>query len=319
MTRIAVLGAGAFGTALAVALARAGREVTLWARDAAPLLQRGESARLPGVSLPPELRLTGDLAVAGGAEVLLLAMPMQALHEFLATSGLPREGRILVACSKGIDLATGRGPGGVIALAAPGAIPAVLSGPGFAADIAQGLPTALTLGCADPAAGALQELLSGETLRIYRSDDVTGVETGGAVKNVIAIACGIVIGAGLGESARAALVSRGYAEMRRFALWRGGREATLAGLSGLGDLVLTATSPRSRNYAHGLEVGRSGPVAATGTVEGVATAHALAGIAANEGLDMPITTALALVLAGRMSVAEAVARLMRRPLKMEIE
>lgn len=314
MTRIAVLGAGAFGTALALVLARAGREVTLWARDATALATSRESPRLPGFPLPENLCAEPDLARID-ARTLLLAVPMQALDGFLRENHGTLDGRILVACCKGIDLASGLGPSALIRAACPAAIPALISGPGFAADLAAGLPTALTLACDGPEAPALQERLSTDALRLYLSPDLIGVEIGGALKNVMAIACGVVIGAGLGESARAALLTRGYAEMLRYATARGAAERTLSGLSGLGDLVLTSVSEKSRNYRHGLAIGRGEPPEPGVTVEGVATALALARAAG--GLDLPITAVLARLLEGRITVAEAMQSLLSRPLKSE--
>lgn len=314
MTRIAVLGAGAFGTALALVLARAGRDVTLWARDATALAATRESPRLPGFLLPENLCVEPDLARID-ARTLLLAVPMQALDGFLRANRGALDGRILVACCKGIDLASGLGPSALIRAACPAAIPALISGPGFAADLAAGLPTALTLACDGPAAPSLQERLSTGALRLYLSPDLTGVEIGGALKNVMAIACGVVIGAGLGESARAALLTRGYAEMLRYATARGAAERTLSGLSGLGDLVLTSVSEKSRNYRHGLALGRGEPPEPGVTVEGVATALALARAAGD--LDLPITAVLAHLLEGRINVAEAMQSLLSRPLKSE--
>ncbi|MCB1341766.1 MAG: NAD(P)H-dependent glycerol-3-phosphate dehydrogenase, partial [Pseudooceanicola sp.] len=217
--RVGVVGAGAFGTALAIALGRNGA-VTLWTRSADHAAQmaatRRNESRLPGAALPDGVRPTADPADLDAAEVLLLAMPMQQMRAALA--GLPIKGRPLVACCKGIELATGLGPTGVIAGAAPGAIAALLTGPSFAGEIARGLPTALTLACADAEqVQTLQRALSTETLRLYRTTDTAGAELGGALKNVMAIACGAVMGAGLGNSARAALLTRGYAEMLRIA------------------------------------------------------------------------------------------------------
>ncbi len=319
---VAVLGAGAFGTALAVALARGDQKVALWARDPAQARamasSRQNAARLAGVTLPPGVTPTADLAQAARADVLLLAVPMQALAAFLAQDSALWTGKPLVACCKGVDLGSGLGPAGVIAARAPGAIPALLSGPSFAVDIAAGLPTALTLAVADEtAARLLQSRLSTPVLRLYRSADLAGVELGGALKNVIAIACGMTIGAGLGESARAALLTRGHAEMLRLALARGARRETLAGLSGLGDLVLTCTSEKSRNFAYGLRLGRAGQADVTATTEGIATARAVDTLAGRDGVDMPITHAIAAVLNGRASVAEAAEALLARPLRPE--
>ena len=319
MSRIAILGAGAFGTALAVALSRSGRQVVLWARDPADMEARRENrARLPGVRFPDALAVTGEIDEAlDSTGPVLIAVPMQELAGFLLAQARHLDGRTLVACCKGIDLGSGLGPIGLIRAACPQAVAAIVSGPGFAADLAAGLPTALTLGCDIPAATDLQALLSGDTLRLYLSADLAGVEIGGALKNVIAIACGIVIGAGLGESARAALLTRGYAEMVRYAVARGASERTLAGLSGLGDLVLTATSEKSRNYRHGLAIGAGRTTDPGVTVEGVATTFALAAVGKAEDIGLPVTETLAGVLSGRRSVAEAVRELLSRPLKPE--
>lgn len=319
--RIAVLGAGAFGTALAVTLARSGATVGLWARDRdqAQAMQAtgANERRLPGVTFPKSLSVWSDLANFSGAETLLLAMPMQALADFVAGHRTSLTGKALVACAKGIDLATGRGPTAILSDAEPAAA-AILTGPSFAADIARGLPTALTLACGDEAAGAaLQELLSTPVLRLYRTTDTTGAELGGALKNVIAIAAGTVIGAGLGDSARAALMTRGFAEMRRFADGAGARADTLNGLSGLGDLVLTCTSDQSRNFRFGQALGRGESFDPSVTVEGAATARAVARLAEKRGIDMPIAAMVAALVDRRLSVGEAMAALMTRPLKKE--
>jgi glycerol-3-phosphate dehydrogenase (NAD(P)+) len=219
-----------------------------------------------------------------------------------------------VACCKGVDLTTLIGPASLIRKACPDAQAAILTGPSFAADIARGLPTALTLAGADQ---ALQRLLSTPNLRLYRSDDVIGAELGGALKNVIAIAAGVVIGAGLGESARAALMTRGFSEMSRLALSLGAHAETLAGLSGLGDLVLTCTSAQSRNFRFGQALGAGQPFDASVTVEGAATARAAARLAAQSGIDMPITAMIAALLAERITLPQAITALLTRPLKQE--
>jgi glycerol-3-phosphate dehydrogenase (NAD(P)+) len=316
MSRIGILGAGAFGTALALVLLGAGREVVLWGRDTAQARRKRQSPRLPGVTLPNELDIAETLDDAL-TDTVLLAMPMQSLAGFLADHAAHLDGRTLVACCKGIDLGTGLGPAELIRRTCPNATPALISGPGFAADLAAGLPTALTLAMQGGAGPALQALLSGGNLRLYLSADLVGVEAGGALKNVVAIACGIVIGAGLGESARAALLTRGYAEMVRYAVRLGASERTLAGLSGLGDLVLTASSAQSRNYSHGLAIGAGRTPPAGVTVEGVATCRALVAKARAEGLDLPVAEVLARVLDGAISVSEAVRDLLARPLKAE--
>jgi glycerol-3-phosphate dehydrogenase (NAD(P)+) len=247
-----------------------------------------------------------------------LAVPAQALRSFVADQAGVLEGKPLVACAKGIDLETLDGPSAAIRHAVPTAVPLVLTGPSFAADIARGLPTALTLACADEAAGErLQVRLSTPVLRLYRTTDLVGAELGGALKNVVAIACGACIGGGFGESARAALLTRGFAEMRRFAAAQGAQEGTLMGLSGLGDLVLTATSEGSRNYRYGLALGRGEPFAASITVEGAATALAAAKLGTRLRLDLPVTEVVAALVEGRTNVAQALRRLLDRPLRAE--
>ncbi len=313
---IGVVGAGAFGTALAVALGREGRAVTLWARDAAQVAliagTRSNDARLPGVLLPQSVTVTAEIADLAPAGAILLALPMQSLGGFLHAHTLPDVA--LVACCKGVDLASLTGPASLIRQTLPGACAAILTGPSFAADIARGLPTALTLAGGDE---ALQHLLSTPTLRLYRTDDVIGAELGGALKNVIAIAAGVVIGAGLGDSARAALMTRGYAEMTRLALSLGARAETLAGLSGFGDLVLTCTSAQSRNFRFGQALGAGQPFDAAITVEGAATARAVARLAAQTAIDMPITTMVAALVARQITLPQAIQALMSRPLKQE--
>ncbi|WP_095587841.1 NAD(P)H-dependent glycerol-3-phosphate dehydrogenase [Actibacterium ureilyticum] len=322
MSEIAVIGAGAFGSALAVALARDGRKVALWGRDAAQMetiaQTRQNTRALPGIDLPEGVTAMPDLAQAARAETCLLAVPMQSLAGFLAEHWDLFRGKALVACCKGVDLTTGQGPSAVITTALPDARPAILTGPSFAADIARGQPTALTLACADEALGtALQQQLSTASLRLYLSPDVAGAELGGALKNVIAIAAGLVIGAGYGDSARAALMTRGFAEMQRFALARGARAETLAGLSGLGDLILTCTSDLSRNFCFGRALGRAEGFDPTITVEGAATARAVDRLATEQGIDMPITRMVTAVIDHRCSIADAAADLFSRPLKKE--
>lgn len=319
MTGVAILGAGAFGTALAVTLARDGRDVTLWTRDAGHALDmarmRMNATRLPGVPLPASIRVTSDLAGIT-EDCVLLAMPAQALRGFLALNGSALDGRKLVSCCKGIDRDTGLRPSELIALACPAARIAALTGPSFAEDIAAGLPTALTLAVAEDGAD-LQHRLSTGGLRLYLTHDLVGAELGGALKNVIALAAGITMGAGLGESARAAVITRGFAEIARFAATEGAAAETLAGLSGLGDLLLTCTSPKSRNYAAGLAVGAGKPPAAGVTIEGLATAEAISAVARARGIDMPLSVTVAAVTHGRMTVAEAADHLMSRPLRKE--
>ncbi|WBU57209.1 NAD(P)H-dependent glycerol-3-phosphate dehydrogenase [Paracoccus sediminicola] len=309
---IGILGAGAFGTALACALSET-QPVTLWARR----LPKGrEAPRLPGVPIPDTVRLTEDLEQAR-QKIVILALPAQALRGFLADHGAALDGRALVNTAKGIDLATGDSPSTLIAQSCPKASIAILTGPSFAADIARGLPTALTLACADQEAEALQHSLSTPTLRLYRTDDLRGAELGGALKNVIAIAAGVAIGARLGDSARAALITRGFAEMTRLAIRLGARAETLAGLSGLGDLVLTATSDLSRNFRYGRALGAGESFDGTITVEGAKTAQAVSALAADRGIPMPIADSVAALAEGRASVADTVLQLLSRPLKEE--
>lgn len=317
-----MLGAGAFGTAMAVTLARTGAEVGLWTRDAdhaaSMRRDRRNHRRLPGVDFPESISVSADIGDFAGATILLLAVPMQQMADFLGGVSSCLDGKAIVACAKGIDLATGRGPSAIISDACPRATAAVLTGPSFAGDIARGLPTALTLACADDDTGAmLQDALSTPVLRLYRTTDTLGAELGGALKNVIAIAAGAVMGAGLGDSARAALMTRGFSEMNRLAQAMGARAETLAGLSGLGDLVLTCTSMQSRNFRFGHAIGAGEAFDPTVTVEGAATAKAVRALAEARGLDMPVTTVVAALVDRRISVEEAMSALLSRPLKKE--
>ena len=327
---IAVVGAGAFGTALAVVIGRMpGTKVTLLGRDPEQirdLVTRGENRRyLPGVRLPGSVEPTADPQAVSGAGIVLLSVPSQAqretarrLHPLIAADAS------VIVCAKGFEKATGLMLTEVLGEElGPGRVPAVLSGPGFAAEIAAGLPTAMTLAARPPGlAEALAASLSSKTFRLYASDDTTGVQIGGALKNVLAIACGIVEGARLGESARAALIARGLAELTRFAVSQGAAAATLSGLSGLGDLVLTATSRQSRNLRFGIALGEGrrpddllGPTAML--AEGAHTAAAAAKLAGERGIAMPITDAVSQIVEGRLTVASALKALMERPLTTE--
>ncbi len=320
MTQVAVAGAGAFGTAIAVALS-GHLEVTLWGRDPSAMAEIAAvriNPRLPGVTLPPALNVTGSPSALGRAEVILLAVPAQALQGFLGAQAPVLGGKALVACGKGLALETLDGPSKAIVRTVPGATALVLTGPSFAADIARGLPTALILACTNPAtAERLQTLLSTPMLRLYRTCDVTGAELGGALKNVVAIACGACIGGGFGESARAALLSRGFAETRRLAACLGAQDSTLMGLSGLGDLVLTATSEGSRNYRYGLALGRGEAFPDGVTVEGAATARAAVRLGERLGLDLPVTRAVAALAEQQVGVSEVLRQLLERPLRSE--
>ncbi|WP_264211750.1 NAD(P)H-dependent glycerol-3-phosphate dehydrogenase [Leisingera thetidis] len=318
---VSVLGSGAFGTALAISLA-GNSQVTLWARNAmkAQAMQdsRRNGTRLPGVALPEAISITADIAAACRSDILLLAVPMQMLRSSLEEHKDHLTRKTLVACCKGIELHTGLGPIAVIRNVLPDASAALLTGPSFAADIARGLPTALTLACSEADQGKiLQEQLTTANLRLYRTTDIIGAELGGALKNVMAIACGAVIGAGLGDSARAALMTRGYAEMQRMALACGAKPETLAGLSGFGDLALTCSSDLSRNYRLGLSIGRGEPFDSSITVEGAATARAVAEKADRMQLDMPVTQTVTNLLDQRLTISEAAAHLLKRPLKEE--
>ena len=321
-TRIGVVGGGAYGTALANAAAAAGRDVVLWMRDGEAAVRidatRENAERLPGVRIRDGVRVTADPASLAGADAVLVCVPTQALAPALAglAPGLPA-GVPLVACAKGIERGTGRFPTEILRALCPLNPAAILSGPSFAADLAAGLPTAVVL-AAESGAARLAEALSGPTFRVYHGRDVRSVEIGGAAKNVLAIAVGIVDGCGFGESAKAALTARGFAELLRFAVAHGGRAETLMGLSGLGDVVLSCGSARSRNFALGHRIGSGhepdgpGPLA-----EGAFTAEALVTLARRAGVEMPVAEAVAAVLGRRLTVAEVATALMTRPLRAE--
>lgn len=318
---ISVIGAGAFGTGLAIALS-AKVPVTLWARDhihAADMERTRENgARLAGFNLPDAVTATADIDQALTSQTLLLAIPAQHVGAWLTQHRDRLAGKILTACCKGIDQTTLRGPAQQIATLVPAAIPAILTGPSFAVDIARHLPTALTLACAHPTEGpALQHRLSTPTLRLYLTEDVTGAELGGALKNVIAIACGTAIGAGFGESARAAVITRGFAEMRRIGAALGADPETLTGLSGFGDLALTCTSDQSRNYRFGLAIGAGHDFDPTTTVEGAATAQSIVALADQHGIDLPISRAVAQLSTGKIDPNTALSDLLARPLRKE--
>jgi len=321
---IGVIGAGAWGTALAFVAAQAGRAVTLWAREtevvAAIREKRENTLFLSGVALPADISATGELAEAAAADALLVVVPAQHLRETLEQlCGQTQAGIPFVLCAKGIERQSGKLLTELLAECAPDAEPAILSGPSFARDVALGLPTAVTIAARAGIAQRLQATLGHAQFRPYASEDLPGVALGGAAKNVYAIACGMVAGLGLGESARAALLARGFAELRRLGRGLGARDETLMGLSGLGDLVLTATSPTSRNFSLGLSLGRGGPLAATGRplAEGVETAPALVARAKFEGIELPVAEAVADILAGRLALGDALPRLMARPFKTE--
>jgi glycerol-3-phosphate dehydrogenase (NAD(P)+) len=319
--RIAVVGAGAWGTALANVIARAGRPVLLAARNGADVLAKTrESPRLPAVRLDDRVAVAPMGAELSGCDAVLLAVPSQATRAAArAIAPMLRAGTPVIACAKGIERGTRRFMTEVIAESAPAALPAILSGPSFAAEVARGMPAAVTLATRDEAvAAALARALGSATLRPYHSTDVRGVEIGGAAKNVLAIAAGIVAGRGLGASAAAALVTRGFAELARFGRAFGARGETLAGLSGLGDLILTCSSAQSRNYSYGVALGRGEKAQAPHALaEGIFTAPVLVEMAKDKGIDMPIASAVADILAGRASVDAATETLLTRPFRAE--
>ena len=317
--RTAVIGAGAFGTALALTQASRGRPVILWGRDADAMRstqdQRENSRNLPGVILPPALIATSDLTQAAQADVILLSVPTQALRGFLAQHGAALAGATLVTCCKGVEHGTGLLPTQIIADLLPDTRTAVLTGPSFAADIGRGKPTALTFATTLPDGAALQERLSTPALRLYLSDDPTGAQLGGALKNVIALAAGMVMGADLGESARAALMTRGFAELVRLATAQGAHPETLWGLSGFGDLILTCSSEKSRNFSYGIQFAQGRADMQGKTVEGVMTAHAVSEQGGD--MDLPVIHMVSALLKGEISVPQAMDVLLGRPLKTE--
>jgi glycerol-3-phosphate dehydrogenase (NAD(P)+) len=273
-------------------------------------------SRLPDVALPEGLEY--DTVIPETAEIILLAAPMQRMRNLIADHDSTFGNRDLVACCKGIELTTGKGPIAILQELRPHNTAAILTGPSFAYDIAVGLPTALTLACGDKEKSEfLQQSLTTRNLRIYRTLDTVGAELGGALKNVIAIAAGTVIGAGLGDSARAALMTRGFAEMQRLAIALGAKPETLSGLSGFGDLVLTCTSTQSRNMRFGLSLGKSEEFDSSVTVEGTATARAALQRARELNIDLPITEAVVALLDGKVRLHEAMQMLLSRPLKEE--
>ncbi len=325
---IGIVGGGAFGTALAETLTRAGRDVVLWARNrdvVAEIESAGaNSAYLPGVPLSASLRATTDIAAVASRSVVLLVTPVQHSRAVMAamrphvTAGTP-----IVLCSKGFEQATGRMLGDVLAEELPEAVPAVMSGPSFATDVVRGLPVALTIATADAELGRRLSVAIGYRLfRLYQSDDLIGTQIGGAVKNVLAIAAGILDGKALGASAHAALVTRGFVELRRYAEAHGARAETLMGLSGLGDLLLTCGSPQSRNMSLGRSLGQGLSLdailgARKSVSEGVFTASAVSARARSLGIDMPVATAVADIVTGKSTVDAAIETLLARPFKPE--
>jgi glycerol-3-phosphate dehydrogenase (NAD(P)+) len=319
---ISVLGGGAWGTALALTAARAGRAVTLWEHDpvnADHLAGKRESRYLPGVKLDASIRLTREIAQAAQCDAVLLVVPAQALRSVVtALAPSLRAGTPLIACAKGIENGTRKFMSEIIAECAPDAVPAILSGPSFAADVARGLPTAVTLAAPDTDnAAALSQAIGSATFRPYHSTDVRGVELGGATKNVLAIAAGIVAGRALGASAAAALITRGFAELTRFGNAYGARVETMTGLSGLGDLILTCSTPQSRNFSFGVALGK-GEAPAGKLAEGVFTAPVLVEMARAKNVEMPIGAAVADVLANTMTLDQAIESLLARPIRAEV-
>jgi len=324
LNHIAVLGGGAWGTALALTCARAGRSVTLWEHDpgnADRLKNKRESAFLPGIVLDARIAVAADLAEAGRAEAILVVVPAQAVRGVMQKLAPVLEQHApIVVCAKGIERGSKKFMTEVIAESAPKAIPAILSGPSFAADVARGMPTAVTLAAADgKIAGELAQAVGSATFRPYHSSDVRGVEIGGAAKNVLAIAAGVVTGRELGASALAALTTRGFAELVRFGRAYGAKPETMMGLSGLGDLLLTCSSPQSRNFTFGIKLGRGErpDAIAAGLAEGVFTAPVLLEMARDRSIDMPISAAVAALLSGKMTLETAIGSLLTRPFKAE--
>ncbi len=321
---IAVIGAGAWGTALALTCARAGRSVTLWEPDAgyaAEIASKRESRFLPGVRIEDGIAIATDPATTAQAAAILLVVPAQAVRavtKSLAPLIAPRTP--IVVCAKGIEQGTEKFMTEVIAECASAAVPAILSGPSFAADVARGMPTAVTLAANEAKlARELAHAIGSASFRPYHSTDVRGVEIGGAAKNVLAIAAGIVAGRGLGASAAAALTTRGFAELVRFGRAYGAKPETMMGLSGLGDLILTCSSPQSRNFSFGVSLARGQKPEAIhgGLAEGAFTASVLVQMARERGIDMPISFAVAAMLDGKMSVDTAIESLLSRPFKAE--
>jgi glycerol-3-phosphate dehydrogenase (NAD(P)+) len=328
LQRWGILGGGAWGTALAVAAIRAGRDARLWTRRpemAALIARRHENPDyLPGIRLDPRILASADMASIGDCDALLLAVPAQHLRGATETlAGVWPQDRPLVVCAKGIEQASGRTMTELLAQTVPGRPVAVLSGPTFAGEVAADLPSAATVAAADSNLGqAIVEALATPRFRLYRSGDVVGVELGGAIKNVLAIACGIVIGRKLGDNARAALIARGLAEMMRFAVPRGARSETLMGLSGLGDLVLTCSGRQSRNLSLGIALGEGKRLAdyqaeRRSVAEGVWTASALRAQAEAAGIDMPIATAMDDILNRQAAIDTAIGTLLARPFRAE--
>lgn len=317
---LGIVGAGAFGSAMAIVLGDAA-PVVLWGRDSARMAELKTTRvpqMLPDATLPDTVTPTSDLERLRSCDTVLICVPTQTLRGVLADMAGVLDGTSIVCCCKGFDAETLAGSVDTVAREIPSARGAMLTGPSFASDLARGLPTALTLACQSETRGAeLQGVLSRPRLRLYRTTDVIGAQFGGAVKNVIAIAAGVAIGSGFGDSARAALVTRGIAEMQSIALHMGAKPDTLMGLSGLGDLILTSTSPQSRNFRFGLSRGKEESFDPAVTVEGIATARALQKLATRHLVDMPVTQAVCELIDGRATIPETLSALLERPLKQE--
>jgi glycerol-3-phosphate dehydrogenase (NAD(P)+) len=318
---VAVIGAGAWGTALAAVAARAGRDVVLLARDAAhaaEIATTRQNPKLPGARLEAGIAVASDIALAARADIILVATPAQNLRTaVVALAPHLAKATPVIACAKGIERGSHKFMTEVIAEAAPGTTPAILSGPSFAEDVARGLPTAVTLAAKDEAlASALVQALGSATFRPYHTTDLRGVEIGGSAKNVLAIAAGIVIGRKLGASAQAALTTRGFSELMRLGRACGARAETMAGLSGLGDLILTCSSPQSRNLTLGIALGRGEPPPEK-LAEGKFTAPVLVELAASQGVEMPVSQAVAAILRGNVTIDAAIEGLLTRPFRAE--
>jgi glycerol-3-phosphate dehydrogenase (NAD(P)+) len=327
-TKVGVIGGGAWGTALAQVCARAGRDVILWAREAEVVesinAAHENATFLKGVPLEASIGATGDLADLAGADLILAVPPAQHMRSTLSAFAThARDGLPILLCSKGIEQGSLKLMTEVLAETIPQAQAAVLSGPSFAGEVARGLPTAVTLACPETGcAGDLAEAIATPTFRPYFAIDMIGAEAGGAVKNVLAIACGIVEGRGLGRSAHAALITRGFSELTRLAVALGGEAETVAGLCGLGDLVLTCSSPQSRNMSVGLALGggqtlEEALAGKLSVAEGVASAPAVRELARKLGVETPICEAVAAILAGEVGVDDAIRGLLSRPLREE--
>jgi glycerol-3-phosphate dehydrogenase (NAD(P)+) len=323
MSRIGIVGAGAWGTALGINLAAHGHHVALWGRDVERLIEARQNSRyLPGIIFPEHLSVVGHMEALGGCDPILLAVPAQTQRSIVRqlSEHIAPDAR-LVVCAKGIEKETGLPLAAVVNQEMPQAVTGILSGPTFACEVANGLPTAATLAMTDArAAEELAAQLSNPTLRLYHSGDVIGVCLAGALKNVIAIACGIVMGAGLGENARAALMTRGLAGITQLAMKLGARPETMTGLAGFGDMALTCSSMQSRNFSYGFHIGQGMALerATAGKLaEGAATAEAVRTLAGSYGIEMPIAEAVHAILSGTLDIHEAAAALMGRPLKPE--